>query len=83
MCLVCSAGIEGLGQKCPPLRTYHHLLKKSQGGLGTFENGVTLCNGHNLGVEDNPARALEVGLVVGHGVDHAEAARRRVAFGLV
>jgi 5-methylcytosine-specific restriction endonuclease McrA len=44
--------------------TFHHLLKASQGGKYTMENGLTLCAGHNSLVEDYPALAYACGLVI-------------------
>ena len=44
--------------------TFHHLLKASQGGEYTEDNGVTLCVFHNDKVEDDPKAAAELGLVI-------------------
>jgi hypothetical protein len=52
----------------PPCRgkreTFHHLEKASAGGDYTVENGVTLCAGHQVFVEDHPAEATGLGLVI-------------------
>lgn len=64
--------------------TYHHLVKASAGGKVTVENGVTLCVAHNGWVEDNPAEARRLGLVVIPGViDAVTADRCRRVNGLV
>lgn len=76
-------GTRRLGTACAFEITPHHLLKEGQGGKYTEENLVTLCSVHNDAVEDHPAEALEIGLVVRPGVDHAEAARRRVSHSVV
>lgn len=63
--------------------TFHHLRKAGQGGPYTEANGVALCQFHNDDVEDHPDDYRELGLVVAKGVDHDEAAARRVAHGIV
>lgn len=81
-CLLAGHG-RVLGVACFGEITYHHLLKEGQGGAYTMENGATICCGHQGGIEDHPAEALELGLVVRPGVDHAEAERRRRAHSVV
>jgi 5-methylcytosine-specific restriction endonuclease McrA len=44
--------------------TPHHLRKASQGGAFTEENLRTLCATHNDMVEDFPAAAARIGLVI-------------------
>lgn len=55
---------DGRWGKCFGEPTFHHLLKASQGGKYTVENGICLCVGHNCKVEDEPAAAYALGLVV-------------------
>jgi 5-methylcytosine-specific restriction endonuclease McrA len=49
---------------CHGALTPHHLLKASQGGAYTLDNLVTLCSMHNCWVEDHPAQARDLGLVI-------------------
>lgn len=65
----------------PP--TFHHLRKASAGGIVSHGNGVCLCAGHNTRVEDHPAWAKRIGLVVNDAITPAEAWDRRVTAGLV
>lgn len=51
------------GQCFGPL-TVHHLRKASQGGKYEASNLVTLCARHNDWVEDEPAKAYAMGLVI-------------------
>lgn len=62
---------------CQGPLTPHHLLKASQGGPYTEENLVTLCSLHNTWVEDAPAEARTLGLVIARGVTAADAADLR------
>lgn len=60
-------GLRGPYEKVPPCfgpLTPHHLLKASAGGPYTLDNLVTLCAGHNTWVEDHPATATALGLVI-------------------
>lgn len=52
-----------VGTECFGRPTVHHLRKASQGGDYDPENLVTACSYHNDWIEDNPARARELGLV--------------------
>lgn len=70
------------GHECLGPLTPHHLRKASQGGAFEPENIVTLCALGNDEVEDHPAQAIEMGLVVNRFCDAEEAARRRRAWGL-
>lgn len=54
----------GFAGSCFGPLTFHHLLKASQGGDYTVTNGLTLCAHHNGAVEDHPAEAHALGLVV-------------------
>jgi 5-methylcytosine-specific restriction endonuclease McrA len=47
--------------------TYHHILKASQGGAYTLDNGLTACSFHNDMVEDRPDWAHANGLVTRRG----------------
>lgn len=67
---------------CAGPGTPHHLAKSSAGGPTTPDNLVPLCAFHNGWVEDHPAEARDLGLVVRAGIDHAEALRRRIAAGI-
>jgi hypothetical protein len=73
-----------LGVPCSgkPL-TPHHLHKAVQGGPHTRGNLVTLCAGHNEGVEDWPSIAHQLGLVVWAGESVALAWQRLRSYGLV
>ena len=60
----------------PPCRgrvTPHHLRKEGQGGLWSLDNLVTLCQGHNGWVEDQPDAAHALGLVIRRGEDITDA----------
>lgn len=41
----------------------HHVLRRSQGGLDTADNLVTLCRAHHDWVHANPARARQLHLL--------------------
>lgn len=77
-------GVDGHACTGAPM-TPHHLHKAGRGGPYTVDNLVTLCAGGNTWVEDHPADAARLGLVVGWcraegiDIDPAEAARRRRA----
>jgi hypothetical protein len=51
------------GLKCWGGLTYHHLEKAWKGSNFTVDNGLTLCEGHNVAVENHPIDAEELGLV--------------------
>ena len=40
---------------------FHHRLRRSQGGMGTVDNGLHLCNLHHLFVHANAAESFEQG----------------------
>jgi hypothetical protein len=44
--------------------TFHHVVKASDGGKYTEDNGKTLCAFHNDTVEDWPKEAEKIGLVI-------------------
>lgn len=69
--------------RCTGPLTPHHLAKASACGPFTLDNLVVLCGGGNGWVEDAPLMAARLGLVVRAGIDHDEAARRRVHHGIV
>lgn len=55
---------EAVKRPCFGELTPHHLLKASAGGAYTEENLTTLCVFHNGAVEDHPALATALGLVI-------------------
>lgn len=71
-----------IGGVCAGPGTPHHLHKAGAGGPTTAANLVPLCAHHNTWCEDEPLAAQALGLVVRPGIDHAEAARRRMAAGI-
>lgn len=77
------ADSDPVARKCWGIDTYHHLHKAGQGGPTTLDNGVCLCAGHNVRVEDEPAWAKRVGLVVNMEIDPGEAWDRRQLAGLI
>lgn len=64
--------------------TPHHLWKEGQGGPFTMRNLLTLCGGHNDGIETLPRLDMEAaGLVVPRGTTVTEAWRRLILAGIV
>ncbi len=64
--------------------TAHELRKRSQGGdPRDVWNCSCLCSGHNSWVEDEPAEAHALGLVVRGGESVADARARQKAAGVV
>lgn len=61
---VLSGGRWGRFPACFGRLTVHHVRKASQGGSYTAANLVALCVHHNDAVEDWPAEAHALGLVV-------------------
>lgn len=47
--------------------TYHHRLKRSQGGKHTVENGVALCQECHEHIEREPAEAVREGWTIQAG----------------
>lgn len=71
-----------LGGKCFGPLTPHHLIKASKGGAYSPEVLVSLCSFHNGMVEDRPATAHSLGLVVRSGETLEEAYEKMRAAGM-
>lgn len=56
--------VDTIAGRCFGALTAHHLLKASGGGKYERSNLVTLCAFHNGWVEDHPAEAARLGLVI-------------------
>lgn len=53
--------------RCASVDQIHHILRRSQGGRGTFENGLACCNADHSRIHGNPAWAFEMGYLLHSG----------------